>query len=667
MKRLLGFVAAGLLMAGLVTAAAAQQPGGIQEAPPRLGQRAMAWRWVDLAAIHERVVATLDLTAAQREAVAAADRKNEAAVAELRKASAPLLSEPLSPNDRTKIKESNRAQQVAYEAELKEAMGEKFETYRIKMKAAVDEEASKWSQVGKGQGQEEWNMTHTRIVAGLGLTSEQKAAVDAADEKFRIGADALWNRTRNLDYASLTEDQRNAIAWDGGKLQTDHQKELKAALGEKFADYEAKMEAELQRQILDLEASRGSTPSFMSLRGPLVTQGGRPGVAVAGATTTGQETAKPEPNSGWGRTTMEVTQVWFTEMHNRVVAQLNLTKAQKEAVAKADKKNLAQMKKFTERYWNTPYSEIPDAQKEELRLQGRDMNDQYMAELKKAMGEDKFAEYQRLRKEELQKKAQAAAPFSRTTPDVIRPVPGVLASPLSQRSTFAYRWVDLEAIHARSVASLGLTAAQKRGVEAADKRNREAVARMRKATADLMAKGELGPEDREAIRVRNRRQQDLYEAELKKAMGGKFALYGEKMRAGIEKEASQWSVVGRGQQYEQWNKTHTHIVDSLGLTADQKAKVLAADKKYRVARTALIQVQRGMSRERTAAQMQHIGALEMELEAERTAAIKAAMGAKYPDYEAKMNAAQQQSVRELLAGRGGEPSYVVEFGATPTR
>lgn len=90
------------------------------------------------------------------------------------------------------------------------------------------------------------------------------------------------------------------------------------------------------------------------------------------------------------------------KIHQKVLKQLKLTDAQTKAVAAADKKRDAAMAKMREsmpKGGGRPNEE----QMKKLREQGKKISDTYRADMEKAMGKAKWAEYQKLMRAEMEK------------------------------------------------------------------------------------------------------------------------------------------------------------------------------------------------------------------------------------------------------------------------
>jgi hypothetical protein len=262
MKRILALILVGVLVGSMTTSAFAQgagpRPGGQQGGAggPGGGQR-MGMR-IDITAIHNRVVATLGLTAAQKTAVAAADKKNKAAVEKMRAANKGKDFSKMTDADRKKLRDASQKQNAAYQAELKKAMGAKYATYDTKMKAEIQKEMAKMGGMAAGRGMQMMETVHKRVIAGLGLTAQQKTAVAAADKKYKDGMTALIKKNQGVDRSKMTDAQRKAQQTSYTKLTTDHEAALKKAMGAKYATYQSKMKTEMEKEMAKMGGGGGT-------------------------------------------------------------------------------------------------------------------------------------------------------------------------------------------------------------------------------------------------------------------------------------------------------------------------------------------------------------------------------------------------------------------------
>lgn len=112
----------------------------------------------------------------------------------------------------------------------------------------------------------------------------------------------------------------------------------------------------------------------------------------------GQAQGQGQRGPGMFRGSMEE----MKKIHQKVLKQLKLTDAQTKAVAAADKKRDAAMAKMRDslpKGGGRPNEE----QMKKLQAQGKKISETYRADMEKAMGKAKWAEYQKLMRAEMEK------------------------------------------------------------------------------------------------------------------------------------------------------------------------------------------------------------------------------------------------------------------------
>ncbi len=112
----------------------------------------------------------------------------------------------------------------------------------------------------------------------------------------------------------------------------------------------------------------------------------------------GQAQGQGQRGQGMFRGNMEE----MKKIHQKVLKQLKLTDAQTKAVAAADKKRDAAMTKMRDsrpKGGGRPNEE----QMKKLQAQGKKIAETYRADMEKAMGKAKWAEYQKLMRAEMEK------------------------------------------------------------------------------------------------------------------------------------------------------------------------------------------------------------------------------------------------------------------------
>ncbi|MCA0361875.1 MAG: hypothetical protein LCH41_12590 [Armatimonadetes bacterium] len=112
----------------------------------------------------------------------------------------------------------------------------------------------------------------------------------------------------------------------------------------------------------------------------------------------GQAQGQGQRGPGMFRGSMEEVK----KIHQKVLKQLKLTDAQTKAVAAADKKRDAAMAKMRDslpKGGGRPNEE----QMKKLQAQGKKISETYRADMEKAMGKAKWAEYQKLMRAEMEK------------------------------------------------------------------------------------------------------------------------------------------------------------------------------------------------------------------------------------------------------------------------
>ncbi len=250
MKRFLVSLLAGSMLMIAATSAFAQAAGprgGGQGGPPRGGVNGGTWRTGDpaeLQKIEARVINSLGLTAAQKNAVAAADKKRADALAKLRKQYEGKDIGKMPEADRKKAMASFQKVNSDHQAAVKKAMGDKkYAEFQKKHNAEVQKYMQQLGDKMRKEMEARRKATQTKIMNELKLTTAQKNAVAAADKKHDAAVAAL-----NKQYAGKTSDaDRKKMSASFQKIRTERDAAYKKAMGSKYAEYQKKMEAERQK------------------------------------------------------------------------------------------------------------------------------------------------------------------------------------------------------------------------------------------------------------------------------------------------------------------------------------------------------------------------------------------------------------------------------------
>ena len=256
MKRFLALIAAGLMITGIATTAFAQNAGPRgQGGPPTIGGMNGRMGGDVRNQVHARVIAGLGLTATQKNAVAAADKKHIAAQDKIRKDFQGKTSEA----DRKKMRDAMEKARSTYEAELKKALGSKYSSYQTKMQAEMAKEMQKMGAAMMTRMSEAQKAAHSRALAGISLTATQKNSVAAADKKYRDGMAAL--QKQNMTGKPLTDAQRKKYEASAKALSDARTASFKKAMGDqKYKQYMTKYEAEWKKEMEKLRPRGGQRP-----------------------------------------------------------------------------------------------------------------------------------------------------------------------------------------------------------------------------------------------------------------------------------------------------------------------------------------------------------------------------------------------------------------------
>lgn len=200
---------------------------------------------------------------------------------------------------------------------------------------------------------------HNRVVATLGLTAAQKKSVAAADQKYK----AVLQKMFSQDLNKLSEAQRKKMGEDMQKSTSTYQAELKKAMGPKFATYEKKLQVEMQKEAAKMASASMARSNQM-----------------------------------------------IAAINKRVIAGLGLTAAQKNALAAADKKFEKDSAPFTKKMMDGSAAKMTQAQQKKFNEDFMKVNNAKVSAYKKAMGEKKYAEYEKRFNAELQKEIQKMMP-----------------------------------------------------------------------------------------------------------------------------------------------------------------------------------------------------------------------------------------------------------------
>lgn len=266
MKRVFALILAGLLVGSMTTAAFAQNAGPRPGGQAQSGRRGGGIGRFDIVPIHNRVVAGLGLTAQQKTAVAAADKKRKTAMDAHMKSMQGKDFSKMSQAERKKFSDANTKIRTTWEAELKKAMGAKYATYQSKMQAEIQKEMAK---MGGGSMRVDMTAVHKRVIAGLGLTAAQKSGVAAADKKYADSVAALRKQMQGKNFRTMSEAERKKMQDGMNKAMTTYRAALKKAMGDKkYAEYDKKLQAELKKEADKTRAAgRGGNPPKPGGRG----------------------------------------------------------------------------------------------------------------------------------------------------------------------------------------------------------------------------------------------------------------------------------------------------------------------------------------------------------------------------------------------------------------
>ncbi len=253
MKKVLALVLAGLMIGSLSVSASANPNSPPPQGKPAAKQPDKSKQfgtpeWQE--ALHNRVVASLGLTAAQKKGINAAYAKQKAAQAKI------LKDYPFKAgNDAHSQKRMDAITKVSntFTAEAKKALGAKYPTYLKKLQEEVQKEAQKMG-FGTGPTQQQIESAvkaaRARVVKQLGLTAAQQKSLTDIEAKAQKDTMALSRQMMGKDYSKMTKAEQDKMQASFKKIGDARNASIKKLLGEKkAAEYDKKMAAEMQKEM----------------------------------------------------------------------------------------------------------------------------------------------------------------------------------------------------------------------------------------------------------------------------------------------------------------------------------------------------------------------------------------------------------------------------------
>lgn len=254
MKRVLVLLIAACMVGGLSASVPAApfapqgKPAAKQPAKPAMGSQ----EWAD--SIHNRVVNSLGLTAAQKKGILAAYDKQKSAQAKIMK-DYPFKGGEV-PNNK-KRSDALMKSSTAFSNEAKKALGAKYPTYLKKLQEETQKEMEKMGYMpSQAKIEAAMKAAQARVAKQMGLTAAQQKSIATIEAKAKKDSEALQSKMMGAG-ATPTKAQSDKFGADIKKISDTRTAALKKLLGAtKAADYDKRLRTEMQKEFEKLMSQK---------------------------------------------------------------------------------------------------------------------------------------------------------------------------------------------------------------------------------------------------------------------------------------------------------------------------------------------------------------------------------------------------------------------------